>query len=217
MPRVLPARSSPMDSCQPPWRTEAVSSIKWRALARISAHVSSTVGDETYEVGRWRCRGRPPPPRRSRHCAWRWKRISFRYRSRSMMGALRGVRSRMNAHDIERQQTPDDCVGVGEVDRGTQRPRRVSRRPTNRRAAARLLGNRRVRRFSSSLALDLAHGQARTHHEPHGFVRPPPALLLSLTCRKERTPRRRCRLRSARVRTPGMAAAPENPDACRRR
>ena len=45
-PTVFSAMSSPIDCCQPPARNDAFSLLMWRALARISADVSSTVGLE---------------------------------------------------------------------------------------------------------------------------------------------------------------------------
>jgi hypothetical protein len=45
-PSVRPAKSSPVWRCHPPPRSAAFSASRLRALARISAQVSSTVGAE---------------------------------------------------------------------------------------------------------------------------------------------------------------------------
>ena len=45
-PRVRPSMSSPTDCCHPPPRSDVFSAMRLRALARISAQVSSIVGVE---------------------------------------------------------------------------------------------------------------------------------------------------------------------------
>lgn len=95
MPRVLPLRSAPTLTCQPPERTDVVSTGIWRAAAWISAQVSSGAPFAAPPVLQTVMR-RALAASRSMEAFWAALEPMNRNRgSRSRMEPGRGVRSRM--------------------------------------------------------------------------------------------------------------------------